>query len=303
MSTRRSKLVGLAVALLTACAVMLAAQPVRAEGQAGLSENFPVDENDPEHGAPTLEQLQRQPLQAGYFLMDIASLGDKALKEKRYADAVKFFKVVARLVPDRAVSFVRLCEAYQGLGDREQAVQHCRTALGLGGVTVADSARYVGLVLGGESRLAPADRADVEAVLAHLVEELADAATVNGLECQFAVKVDDRNRLAACSAKLEELAPNDPRTTLFQWTLAVRRGDAEAARAFLARARAVGVDSLLLAEMTSQTKALGTRWWAERRSWWIFSIALTLAAGAVGLWRARARRVVEKPILGAVVRM
>jgi hypothetical protein len=267
------------------------------------AESWPVDKVDPEHGAPTPEQMAKQPLQAGYFLMDVAALGDAALKEQRYADAVKFFGVLARLVPDRSVSFARLCESYQGLGQRENAVRSCRDALGREGATVADSVRYVGLVLGSDGELGAVDRADVEAVLAHLHDEHADVATVSGLECQLAVKIDDIGRLTACSTQLAKLAPSEPRTTVFLWTLAMRRGDRARAAELIVQAHLVGVDSTLLAEMASQTKALRFAWWTNHtRAWALLGFGV-LAAFTFAVLRLRARRANAEPVLGIVARM
>jgi hypothetical protein len=289
-------------ALLAALCVGTFAHGARANPPS-LSEGWPVDTANPEHGAPTPEQMAKQPLQAGYFLMDVAALGDKALKDKRYADAVKFFGVLARLVPDRAVSFARLCESYQGLGDRENALKSCRDALGRDGATVADSARFVGLVLGGEGDLSVGDRADTEAVLTHLGEQHADAATLNRLECQLAAKIDDLGRLQACSSRLATLAPNDPRTTVFSWTLAARRGDGARANEWLARARVVGVEAPLLAEMEAQAKAVHPAWWTEHARAWLLFSSSALALLSLALFRWRARRATDKPVLGIVARM
>ena len=57
------------------------------------------------------------------------------------------FGALAKAVPDRSVSYGKMCAAYEALGERDHGLESCRDALGRQGVRVEDFSRYVRLLL------------------------------------------------------------------------------------------------------------------------------------------------------------
>jgi len=245
----------------------------------GLADTWSIDPAHPELSLPSRERMAAEPLKAGYYVMEMSALADAAMKQHRYADAARFFDVLAELVPERAVAFARSCEAYEALGEGEAALRRCREALGKDGARVADSARYIGLLLARSGPLRDADQADVAATIEHLRRQGADAAIVSRLDCQMAVRLGDEARLAECSSALNRLVPNDPRTVTFAWALAEQQGDYGRASDLLARARDTGVEASLLSDMTRQTRALRFRWFELHAR----ALALGVSCGLLAL--------------------
>jgi hypothetical protein len=279
----------------------------RASAQAageGLQTTFAIDDDDPERAIPSPQNTVRNPLQMGYWTMLMADRADAASKRGDHAAALKYYRALAKAVPDRAVGFLKVCASYEALGDWKNAVANCRAALGKGGATVEDHARFVRLLLAKHGALDATEVADAEAVIGHLDEVLATATVgatllVHQLRCELGVRLEDVHRLEACTRSLAALAPNDPRTITFDWTLAMMRRDFDAAEGLVARASRVGLPEAAVDRMASKLRLerehgpLWTRASRDPRAWLVAAGLLAALAAAAALiarrrlWRRR----------------
>jgi hypothetical protein len=100
----------------------------------------------------------------------------------------------------------------------------------------------------------------LDAVLAHLDKQPDLAIPTAHLRCQAATKTKDSGALQACTAVLAKAAPDDPKTVVFQWTLAVMRGDGAEAAHLVRRAQALGVASESIARMSSVAPSRRSSW-------------------------------------------
>jgi hypothetical protein len=134
--------------------------------------------------------------------------------------------------------------------------------------------------------LLPEERTAVSDVLAHLDQQPDLAVPAAHLRCKVSVKTNDAAGLEACTAVLAKAAPEDPKTVVFQWSLAVMRGQRAQAALLVDRARQVGVATESIERMSSLTGASGRKWFGL-----IGGIALGGAALIVALLAIRRRRV------------
>jgi tetratricopeptide (TPR) repeat protein len=292
-----SVLAGLWIALLVVArpAVLRAAEPEQPPLAASESEPWPLNDEDPESSVPAQEQFARYPMKAAYFMMTVSERAEAALKQKRYESAIKYFRTLARVMPERAVSYARLCEAYEGAGQHDKALLACHEALGKQGLRASDAAYYVRLVLQGSDPLTPEQVTEVDQVLEHLRAEHVDARLSNELDCELALRADDGARLARCSDALLAIAPDSARAASFAWALAVKRQDYRGARRWLARAKAVGADAALLAQMEEGTRGIRSAWLNKTLA---IGLGVLLGVAAVAYyWLSRKRRFTE-PVRG-----
>jgi hypothetical protein len=221
---------------------------------------FPLDDKNPEASVPSMEQAMKKPLQMGYFVMVLIERGQTALDKKDFAAAVRYYRALAKALPERAKSYSLLCRAYQGTGQLAEALDACRTALGKEAVTIEDNARFVELVLAQPGKLAAKDVEDVHAVVAHLEKEIVDPNDAkiipNQLECELAARLEDVPALKTCSTVLRQVAPRDARTFAFAWVLALKQRDLAAAEQLLVDARSAGLSDPALAKMEAGLSAL-----------------------------------------------
>jgi tetratricopeptide (TPR) repeat protein len=284
---RRLSLRARARALGAAAALLLLAQSQTAAAQ--LSE-WPIDEANPEASVPTLERMNANPLQAGYHLMDLSEKAESAQKAGRHASAVKYYRAIAKMVPDRSVAFGKLCEAYEALGEHSNAIQACSAATTKPGVRVEDYQRFSRLILQEPDGLTPREVDDLGAMAQHLRGQ-GDAAAIIGekLVCELGFRLDDPKRLSECTAALARLAPNDPQTISYQWTLALLKGDTKRAQELIGRARELGVEPAVLTKMETVTRASAPFW---RRPAAVLPLGLltTVAIGGLCLALIRRRR-------------
>ena len=267
-----------ALALLTATAGT-------AHGAAGdLSTKYPVNEDNPVAGLPTPEQRDADPLEFGYLLQDLISRAEGAHTKQDWAASVKYYEALARLVPDRAIGFSRLCWGYASLGKIEIAAANCGKALRLGGARVMDHFRFVNLTLQ-KQNLTAADVSEVEASLAHLREHLtpkaaaeepvsSDQSAVDALEkqaaakdspvtptlavnvavlgCKLAVRLREEKRIDACLAGLVTVnAP--PKVRLpFEWAKAIVTKDRARAAQVVVTAKSLGFPETAIEGMRAE---------------------------------------------------
>jgi hypothetical protein len=232
------------------------AQQADAVAQNDLSAKFHIDEQDPESSVPTAEQALRSPLEMGYLLMDLIARAEAATQRGDHAAAVRYNRAIVKASPQRALAHANLCKAYEAVGDQPHALESCKASLGLGGVTADDYAHYARLVLAQPGELPKSELEDVEAIIAHLQEQMSGTAQGKtlpaALSCEVATRLNDNARLERCTNELAAAAPGDPRTITFQWALALARHDDDAARAVIERARQAGLPAAAIAEMQAK---------------------------------------------------
>ena len=99
-------------------------------------------------------------------------------------------------------------------------------------------------------------------MLEHLDKQPGMAIPAAHLRCQGAIKTNDEAALEACTTVLAKVAPDDPKTVVFQWSLAVMRGDRKQAATLLARAEKMGLATASIDRM-SEVVVRG-HWWSSR---------------------------------------
>ena len=249
-------------------------RPVR--GPAISSSLFSINEDDPVKSIPTPEERDKNPLEFGYYLQDMILRGEDALHAKQWDRVAKYYEALARAVPDRAISFSRLCRAYAELGkDRHRSCQS-RAAMELGGAMVIDHIRFVNLTLS-KAKLTPADFTNMDRSLVHLREHLAQhppkAAAkpllptevpakdkqeelpvnmpleVEVLAWHLGVRAEDAGRLSTCLTALQSVHAPESVIVPFEWSAAILTKDPSKASAVLARAKSAGLPDAAIAGM------------------------------------------------------
>jgi hypothetical protein len=204
---------------------------------------IPIDRLDPERSVPSPEEASRNPLQFGYLLMDLATRAELAEKRGEPADAIRYYRALARAAPHRSIAFGKMCAAHEALGDRDAGLAACRVALGREGVRVEDHLRYVRLLLARSGRVSAAERSEVEAIAAHLDKDPASATAALEVRCQLATRTRDVPLLEACVAGWTAAAPRDLKTSSYRWALALERKEHARALELIEQARAAGLDA------------------------------------------------------------
>ncbi len=257
--------------------------------------DWPIDDQNPTASVPTPEQRDKNPLQFGYFLIDVAQKADDAAKQGNHRAAMEYYRALTLAVPDRSVAFGKLCTEYEALGDREHALRSCADALGKPGAQDTDFAHYVHVVFEKHGALDEREVASVDGVVQHLRKAEGSDAFTEELACELAVRIDDVHRLEGCAAALAASAPNEPSTVSFEWALAISRGDAKAAEAWVERAKALHVGPDVVARMEQATRTLSSSWRRHipgRGALWAVSGALLLVAIVIAVVSVRRRRLV-----------
>jgi hypothetical protein len=265
-----------------------------------MTSTFKVNLADPESSVPTLEQANRNPLEMGYFVMDLATAAETAQKAHDYAAVVKLYRAMAKAVPQRSISYTKQCEAYEAMGERRHAIDACWEALGRSGVEIDDFTHYVRLTLAGRDKLAKSDSERVDAVVAHLRDQAGGTQDTQllllagQLACELGLRLEDVSRMERCTAKLSALAPKDPRTFAFRWSLALLRRDDKQAERVIGEAKQAKVPDALLAQMSArlqEERSAASRHFLQTR------ILPAVASGValVMAWLALGRRRLPRP--------
>lgn len=295
------------VCALSVCASRTSAEAPEAEALApkgdALTTRFEIDDADPESSVPSPEEAIKTPLQMGYWAMLVSERADAAIKRGDHAAAIKYYRAMAKAVPDRAISFTKLCTQYEAVGDMSNAIASCKSALGKGGATLNDHARLVRLLLKKDGTLPPSEVADIDAVLAHMQQELSASAAkgqlaskvlVQQLACELGLRLDDKARLETCTRALETLAPTDPRSFVFSFAHALARKDLPAAEQVIEAARRTGLGATAIDHMRERlqlerdSQPLWTKLLADARIWG--SVALIALLAGVALIARRLQR-------------
>jgi tetratricopeptide (TPR) repeat protein len=252
---------------------------------------------------PTNEQAMRSPLEMGYWVMLVSERAEGAVKRGDHDKAIRYYRALAKAVPDRSLAFTKICVSYRALGDIPNALAACKAALTKAGLQFEDYSRFMSLLLEKPEPLTKDEVADADAVLAHLRGELGkepyqangDAAMklllVEQIRCELGLRLEDVQRLRACTAALLERAPNDPRTVAFGLALALLERDFDRADAMIAAAKNAGLPGAAVGNMETRVRDERSRGLVARareRSSWLLPGALVLL-GVVVLWTTRHR--------------
>lgn len=312
---------------MMAAALMSAIGGHAAAAPGDLSTKFPIDDNNPSANLPTPEQREAEPLEFGYLIQDLVARGEGAYRDKNWQGVVKYYEALARAVPDRAISYRRLCAGYAELGKIDVAASNCAAAMRLGGALVMDHFRFVNLTLQ-KSELGTQDVSEVEASLAHLRAHIADkkapepAASaeadalgkveqkeaartqktlpidVEVLGCKLAVRLHDAKRIDACLGALR--THNAPAKVLlpFEWSRALVGKDRARVQETLAKATTLGFPAETVAKMKAEEeKTFGGGGSSIVTKLGLFgSISVAFIALGAALWKlSSARRRLPRP--------
>ena len=282
----RGRRTGMAVALLVAAMPLI----TRADDQpaTGWLSRWKIDDDHPENSIPSEKERNAEPLEFGYWLQDVVLKAERATKRGDHAAAVKFYLALAMAVPDQAVSFVKLCEEYEALGDIARATSSCADALLRNGVQVKDYTRFAHLVVSRPGRLTDRATAALGQVNQHMKDDPAGREAVYDVECEVGVRTSNVAQLRECTAALAARAPEDKDTITYQWALAIQEGHFDQAEKLIERARSAGVQ----VEAMKQTTAADERRHRLAVTLAIVGVVLLLGgAGVAGRALARRRRV------------
>lgn len=246
-----------------------------------------VDGDDPENTIPP----KMDTMTFGYYVMELADKGVEAFQRREYDRAEKFFRTMAKVVPDKAVGFSKLCEAYEANGKLKEAEEACGKAITLQGTTVADHARYVDLCLKNRpEELLPAEVARLDELIAHIATQEQAKLVATRLECRLGAHLESEERLQKCTAVLNEQDYHNPLHISFNWALAISRNDRDAAARELARAEAAGLPDAALETMRVKGERLLARSMSPSTKLALFGVGCAVMLGAAGTFIARRRR-------------
>jgi tetratricopeptide (TPR) repeat protein len=263
------------------------AQPRPKKNPDDLSE-WAIDDEFPESSIPGEGARNRNPLEFGYWLQDVADRALKASKRGDHEKAIKYFKALAKAVPDRATAFGRLCAEYEALQKRDEAIVSCAAALTRDGVRAEDYLRYVHVVLAKPDKLNEKDLGALADVIKHVKEDPNNQDLADELECEVGVKTQSARRLAPCVAALAARAPNDPKTLTYEWALAMVQDRYDDARQLVDRAKASSMKPDGIERMERETQRDQSR---HRMNLFLgaCSVVLALVAAAIALRTLRRR--------------
>ena len=135
------------------------------------------------------------------------------------------------------------------VADRAEALRSCRTALRLEASWENQAA--LGSILERE----PNGRSEARELLDRAEGKVPSEVTVLGAQAQLAYVEQDSERFVGYADRLVKVAPEAPTTSVTMTLAALVRGDADAARTSLERARKAGVEADLVAGLENAIDA------------------------------------------------
>jgi tetratricopeptide (TPR) repeat protein len=210
---------------------------------------------------PSPAELDRDPLAAADLLLELSEKAERAEASDQPGAAVPYYLGIARLVPDRALAFARLCRLYQQIEQRELALKSCKQATGLPGVTLADYLRYASLLLQPvpERQLDDGEVTELDAVFAHLAAQGNQSADAGWLMCRLGVKLESVERLRRCLELLERTLPDANAALPYRFSLAMLERDFTRGRDLIQRAEESGLGPEVTSLMRRELEARDTR--------------------------------------------
>ena len=185
-----------ALALLVASVPRPAAAEVPGQ-QPGMLSKWAIDDENPERSIPGERARNEDPLEFGYWLQDIILRAEVYSKHGKHDTAVKLYTALAIAVPERAVSWTKMCDEYEAMGQIEKARASCEVALLREGLMVKDYEHYVHLVLATPGPLTERQTLALEQVLTHLREDPAGRSAADALEGEIALRAAHDSAITA----------------------------------------------------------------------------------------------------------
>jgi tetratricopeptide (TPR) repeat protein len=199
-------------------------RPGAIHGGAGHMSKYPINEANPESSVPTPAQRDADPIQYGYFIMDLGDQAEWAIKKGDHLKAGHMYAALAKAVPDEANGFTRACRQYELAGDLQDATKMCGDALTANHSVLADYSHYARLALQ-QKKLAPTDLQNLDAVVAHLKSTEETRLVGLDIECAVGAHEADSKRLQRCVPDLVAKAPDNYKTLYYAWALAMSTHD------------------------------------------------------------------------------
>jgi tetratricopeptide (TPR) repeat protein len=270
----------------------LAQEPERA-AKAGSLSKWKINDNDPASSIPSPDDRDSDPLEFGYLLMDLGDKATAATEHGDHAAAAKYYAALAKAVPDRAISFSRMCDSYEKVGDWEKATISCATALTREGVTFADYTHYGRLMLSKKAPLEPQEIDDVDAVITRLKTFDGGPFQAAQIQCGLGARLWDKKRLEECTTVLNAGAPDDPGTLFFQWALAMVNHDFSGATKLLEKANTIAMDPERLQRMRDAILDAQPIWRRGFRDWRVNASLAILVGGGLAMFLATRKSVLR----------
>jgi tetratricopeptide (TPR) repeat protein len=253
-------------------------------GVPGVTKGFSkwgINHADPMSSVPTTEQRDANPLEYGYFLMDVTEAGDRAMQNKDYAAAAKYYQALAKAVPDAGRGFAKVCEAFEALGNRRKALEYCTLAIALRGVRLVDYGRYARVMLSKPEPLTPAEVAELAQVNTHLQSIEGGPDLAQSIDCEIGVRNEDVKRLQQCTEALQKTEPGKARTLTYQFAYAIARKDEGRAKQVIAEARQAALPVAAIQKMEASLSMARPGWRKLIGSWQFMAVLVAIAvAGA-----------------------
>jgi hypothetical protein len=247
--------------------------------------DFLIDDDNPERSVPDVETQNRKPLQFAYFIQDLGGKADRARKRGDHGAATRYYKALTAAVPQSAYGPRQMCLSAEDAGDLPTAIVACRTAITRDDATLGDYERFVAVALR-KTPLAPLERKEVEAVIAH-VESQSPGTAPNRLRCELGIRVSDQKLLETCTTALTKLAADDPQTVSYQWALAMLVHDQSEATALIARAKQLGMGPDGVAQMERATSEMSARRLVRMAVMGVTAVLAVLAFLGLRSWNRR----------------
>lgn len=255
----------------------------------GHLSKYPIDEVNPESSVPAPEQRDHDPLEYGYFLMDLGDAAEQAAKHGDHAKAARFYRAIVKAVPDAAVGYRKACEQSEAASDGANAKSLCAAALTQKDAVLGDYSHYARIVFAA-SNLDPSDVQNLDAVIRHLKAEKASATVAWDIECNLGVRLGDVKRLEECTVPWAAVAPSEPKIIFYRWVLALHQKDYRAAMGFIAQAKAAKVARARVLHMEQATFQAMPIWRRGFRDWRFGAFVAALLAACLALLVVRSRR-------------
>jgi hypothetical protein len=220
----------------------------------GLSK-WAIDKTNPENSVPSAAERDKNPLEYGYFIMDLAALGQRAIRLGDHRAAVKYYRAVAKAAPERSIGFTKLCDEYEALGEIDHAIAACRMAIARPGATPSDFDDFIRLAFARPGKLHPSLAMDLEDVVDELRNDPKTKAAAERINCELGARTRNVKRLEACIPTLGKGSENDPRAVTFRWILALEHKNYGEAEALVAQAGKTGMKPDGVEKMRAATLA------------------------------------------------
>jgi tetratricopeptide (TPR) repeat protein len=233
--------------------------PGKLHGGAGHMSKFVIDDSNPENSVPTPEQRDGDPVQYGYYIMDLSDHALWAIRDGDHRKAARMYRALAKAVPDEAVGFQRSCDQFEAAGDLTEATKMCAGALTAKSSKLADYSHYARLALQ-QKKLAPTELQNLDAVVAHLKETDATRMTGLNIECAVGAHEADSTRLQRCVPELMTKAPDNYETLYYAWAMAMVKHDYAGAERLVERLKKTSTSPTNMKLIETATLAAMPAW-------------------------------------------